>query len=367
MAERVLVGMSGGIDSTVTALLLQEQGYEPFGVTLVLQQADALPVGACGYDASREAAEVARQIGIPHEVIDARTAFTSEVLEASWRVFASGGTPNPCVFCNAHVRFAIMVAAAKARGVSLIATGHYAQIVRAGDVYRLARGADHQKDQSYFLHGVSSELYPHILFPLGKMTKPEVREKARQFGLMNAEKSDSQDLCFSGPEGHFSEKLRKMFSGASVPGVFVDESGRVLGHHTGIHQYTLGQRKGLGFATGSRVKICKIDSQNGTICVSPRSDAVMGRVAVSHSFHWAGKPLEVGTQVLAQVRYRQTAMPASITKADGKNIEILFNEPVFSITKGQSLVLYDGPYVLGGGEISASSTLADEALLFSGK
>ena len=151
-----------------------------------------------------------------------------------------------------------------------------------------------------------------------------------------------------------------MFSGPSVPGVFVDESGRVLGTHTGVHQYTLGQRKGLGFATGARVKICKINPADGTIRVSPRPDAVLGTAARSDHFRWTEKPLPVGTRLLAQVRYRQAAMPAVLTRAEADEVEVLFDQPVFSITKGQSLVLYDGPYVLGGGVIAASSTLADE-------
>lgn len=346
--------MSGGIDSTVAVLLLRDAGYEPFGVTLVLQASDSarpVPVGVCGYAAAEEAAAVAAQLGIAHEVVDARGPFTQNVLRACWDVFAAGGTPNPCVFCNARVRFGMMVALARERGVDLIATGHYARLIEQDGVFRLARGKDTRKDQSYFLHGVAPELFPHILFPLGGLTKPEVRAIARERGLKNAEHPESQDVCFAGPDGHFAEKLRRQFDGQARPGIIRDEDGHVLGRHSGIHQFTIGQRKGLGFATGTAMKICAINPENGDIVVSARREAVYKSQARAARFHWLGAVPPVGTRVEAQVRYRQKAVGAILTEADAENglVAVNFEEPVFSVTAGQSLVLYDGDFVLGGG------------------
>lgn len=352
---RILVGLSGGLDSTVTVRLLQEQGYAPEGITLVLQANDPdhpLPAEACGYDTAVKAAAAAADLGIPHRVIDARDRFTQSVLRACWDVFEAGGTPNPCVFCNARIRFGMMVALARENGIDQIATGHYARLVPAPDGrFRLLRGIDPDKDQSYFLHGVDPALYPHILFPLGGMRKREVRERARQWGFKNAEAPESQDVCFAGPDGHFAEQLRLRFGGRATPGVFVDETGKVLGTHSGIHRYTLGQRKGLGFATGQRVKICRIDTATGAITVSPDSSATLAQSAHSDDFRWIASPPS-GTPLLAQVRYRQKAVPATLTRSEGPHVTVTFAEPVFSVTPGQSLVLYAADEVIGGGTIS---------------
>lgn len=352
--ERVLVGMSGGLDSTVSVMLLREAGFDPVGVTLVLQASDDVSMDACGYAVGEDAARSARELGVEHELVDARDLFTERVLHSCWEVFSRGGTPNPCVFCNARIRFGMMVALAEQRGISRIATGHYAKMTRDSDgSFWLERGADAAKDQSYFLYGVSRALFPHILFPLGGMTKADVRARARAEGLAVAEKAESQDLCFAGPEGHFSEQLRQRFHGTSLPGVFQDESGHVLARHTGIHQYTIGQRRGLGFAAGERVKICAIDPRTGVITVSARPEAVMGLTAASDHFVWhTTRPLSVGDHVSAQVRYRQPPAEAVLTEVDGPRVVVSFSSLVFGITPGQSLVLYRGDRVLGGGEIA---------------
>ena len=358
----VWVGMSGGVDSTATALYLREQGYEVHGVTLLLHEVSCRTQeesrSFCGSDVARKASEVAARFDIPHEVIDARDRFRREVLEASWQVFDRGGTPNPCVFCNAGVRFATLVRVARERGADYLATGHYARLVQdpAGH-FHLARGIDANKDQSYFLYGIPPELYPRILFPLGTLTKVRVREWIREHGLTrSADAPDSQDLCFAGPEGHFAEQLRLRFEGRAIPGDFVDlESGRVVGHHTGIHQFTIGQRKGLGFALGHPVKICKIDPQTGTITVSGLQSNVLGNLAASSSFRWLdGHPLPEGTRLSGQVRYRQKAVSLSVIRSREQVAEVRFDTPVFGITPGQSLVLYRGDQVVGGGPIDST-------------
>lgn len=355
--RRIVVGLSGGIDSSVTALLLKGQGYEVIGVTLRLRpcgDADSAQKSCCGPDAAGMAGSVAAQLGIRHYVIDCREHFESDVLKPCWDDFESGATPNPCVRCNADVRFDELLAIGRKLGAERVATGHYAQVMfDAQNRPLLVRGVDTNKDQTYFLHAIDAETLRQIRFPLGGMTKPEVRAIAQANGLINAERAESQDVCFAGPEGHFAEFLRRQFHGHATPGVFVDETGHVLGSHTGIHQYTLGQRRGLGFATGERVKIIAIDPDTGTIRVSDRPEAACSAVCHAQAFRWHRAALKPGDHAWAQVRYRQKAVAATVeaVSADGRALRVQFDEPVFSVTPGQSLVLYDGDLVLGGGRI----------------
>lgn len=344
---RIVVGLSGGIDSAVTALLLQEQGYEVIAVTLRLSACEDT-------DALAQARAVAEQLGIRHVVADFRPQFESAVLRPCWEAFEHGATPNPCVFCNAAIKFGEMAALGYTLGADLIATGHYARLeVDALSRPLLRRGLDPQKDQTYFLHAVAPETWRRVRFPLGNRTKPEVRAIAQAHALVNAQSAESQDVCFAGPEGHFAELLRQQFHGRATPGVFVDEAGRVLGHHAGIHQYTIGQRRGLGFATGARVKIIAIDPASGTITVSGLPDAACSLTCRAEAFRWHRDPLAVGGIALAQVRYRQKAVAATLVSVGdgGRSVAVRFGEPVFGVTPGQSLVLYDGDLVLGGGRI----------------
>ena len=354
----IVVGLSGGIDSAVTALLLKEQGFEVIGVTLRLRPCgnpDSQQKSCCGPDAADTAGSVAAQLGIRHYVVDCREHFESEVLKPCWTDFENGSTPNPCVRCNADVRFDELLSIGHKLGAQLVATGHYAQL-KFDDQNRplLLRGVDPNKDQTYFLHAIAPETLRHIRFPLGGMVKPDVRKIAQANGLVNAERAESQDVCFAGPEGHFAEFLRRQYQGHATPGVFVDETGRVLGRHSGFHQYTIGQRRGLGFATGERVKIIAINPLTGTITVSDRPEAACASTCSAETFRWHRAPLKVGDQAMSQIRYRQKAVSATITSlsADGTGLSVQFDEPVFGVTPGQSLVLYDGDLVLGGGRIT---------------
>lgn len=356
-SDRIVVGLSGGIDSAVTAFLLKEQGYEVIGVTLRLRPCGdaASPQKSCGdADEADMAGSVAAQLGIRHAVVDCREHFETAVLRPCWHDFAKGSTPNPCVRCNADVRFDELRAIGHTLDADLVATGHYARL-HFDSLNRplLQRGVDPNKDQTYFLHAIAPETLRHICFPLGGRVKLEVRKIAQANGLVNAEHAESQDVCFAGPEGHFAELLRCHYHGRATPGAFVDETGRVLGHHTGIHQYTMGQRRGLGFATGERVKIIAIDPATGTITVSDRPEAACASTCSAEAFRWHREPLKVGDHALAQVRYRQKAVSSTITalSADGAALSVHFAEPVFGVTPGQSLVLYDGDLVLGGGQI----------------
>jgi len=354
---RIVVGLSGGIDSSVCALLLKEQGYEVIGVTLRLRacgDADSQQKSCCGPDAAGMAGSVAAQLGIRHYVVDCREHFEKEVLRPCWEDFESGSTPNPCVRCNAAVRFDELLTIGRKLGAELVATGHYARL-QSDPQGRplLMRGVDPNKDQTYFLHAIAPETLRHVRFPLGGMTKPEVRVIAQANGLVNAKRAESQDVCFAGPEGHFAEFLRRQFHGRATPGVFMDEEGRVLGQHTGIHQFTIGQRRGLGFATGERVKVIAIDPGTGAIIVSERPEAACSSTCHAAAFRWHRDPLASGDRAMAQVRYRQKAVAATIETIgdEGRTLHVHFDEPVFGVTPGQALVLYDGEVVLGGGRI----------------
>lgn len=363
--QRVVVGMSGGIDSTVCALLLRDQGYDVIGLTLQMQPLDdAEARKACGGDdAVGTAHAVARQLGIRHEVVDCRARFEQCVLRSCWNVFDSGATPNPCVICNVQVKFRELIDFAQREAAVFVATGHYARIVPdAQGMPCLLRGVDPGKDQSYFLHALNTEMLRQIRFPLGGMTKPEVRRMGHQYGLVNASRAESQDVCFAGlAEGHVAEQLRRRYKGTAIPGTIVDESGNVLGHHSGIHQLTLGQRRGLGVATGTRAKIVSIDPVTGTVVISSRADAAMSQICRATGCVWQGPPVQVGGTASAQVRYRQKATQARVEAIsdDGSDVRVSFPEPVFGITPGQSLVLYDGERVLGGGTIVSGREAAE--------
>ncbi len=348
---RIVVGLSGGIDSAVTALLLQELGYDVIAVTLRLK--------ACGdAETIAMAAAVAAQLGVRHEVADCRAGFEAAVMRPCWNAFESGATPNPCVLCNAALKFGEMVTFGRSLGADLIATGHYARLeTDAQNRPLLRRGLDPDKDQTYFLHAIAPETFQHVRFPLGNLTKSEVRAIAQARGLVNAKSEESQDVCFAGPDGHFAELLRQQFHGRATPGVFVDEAGRVLGHHTGLHAFTIGQRRGLGFATGERVKIIAIDPATGTITVSGRPEAACSATCRAEAFCWHREPLTTGDRACAQVRYRQRAVAATLEAVEdgGATVRVRFDEPVFGVTPGQSLVLYDGDLVLGGGRITRST------------
>lgn len=354
-APRIVVGLSGGIDSAVAALLLKEQGYEVIGVTLRLRvcgDKEGQQKSCCGPDAADMAGSVAAQLGIRHYVVDCREPFERSVLRPCWQAFEEGATPNPCVWCNARVRFDELLGMGRRIGAERIATGHYARLETDGQGHPLLmRGKDPNKDQTYFLHAITPEMLRHVCFPLGGMLKPDVRAVAQANSLINAKRGESQDVCFAGPEGHFAEYLRQQFQGRATPGVFVDEAGRILGHHSGIHQFTVGQRRGLGFATGERTKVVAVDPATGTIIVSGRPEAACATVCRAENMCWHSDPLKTGDRTTAQVRYRQKGVGATVESNEAGLLTVRFDEPVFGVTPGQSLVLYNGDIVLGGGRI----------------
>ncbi len=358
---RVVVAMSGGVDSSVVAAMLAEEGYDVVGVTMQLYDHGAAThrKGACcaGQDI-HDARSVAARIGVPHYVLDYEDRFREKVIEPFARAYVSGETPIPCVACNQHMKFADLFGAARDLGADLLATGHY---VVARDDGRgrqgLHRAADPERDQSYFLFATTREQLERLRFPLGGMPKPQVRELARRYGLINAEKADSQDICFV-PEGHYSDMIERLIPGAATPGDIVDVGGRLLGRHAGIVHYTIGQRRGLGIASTQPLYVVALDAKRGRVVVGPRSALARTRLRL-RSVNWIGDgeladlPAD-GLLIAARVRSTRPPAPALLSPTG----EVEFIEPETGVSPGQACVFYESldlrARVLGGGFIAAS-------------
>lgn len=355
--QRVLVAMSGGVDSTLAAALLLEDGrYQVVGVTLRLwpcEEGGAGSEGAscCGQGGVAAAREAAGSLGIRHHVLDCHDQFRQQVLEPAWRDYASGRTPNPCVLCNSAVKWSTLEQHAARLGASFIATGHYARIADGGAA--LLRGLDRGKDQSYFLFALSQEQLARTLFPLGELTKAEVRQRAAALGLPNADRPDSQDACLGGAGVAFSEALRELLGEQARPGMVVDRDGLGLGDHGGVHRFTIGQRKGLGVATGTKSYVSEIDPDEGRVVLSDQPDDLMSSRAAVQGVTWLAAPRPEGELwAEVQIRYRHRAAPARLkVSGAGEEAWLVFDEPQRAITPGQAAVFYDGEKVLGGGWI----------------
>lgn len=354
--RRVVVGLSGGVDSTLAASLLLEQGYEVVGVTLRL-----LPCtesgerrSCCGLDGVSQARAVAKQLGIRHYTADCHDAFTDTVLRPSWESYSHGKTPNPCVLCNRHIKFGWLLDFAKKVGAEFVATGHYSRIEpdEAGRM-RLWRGADFAKDQSYFLFALSNEQLASSLMPLGGFTKPAVRVMAAERGFVNANRQDSQDVCFAVDNGGFPEFMRQRFGGDAKPGLLLDDAGKVLAKHAGIHLFTLGQRKNIGVALGKPAFVRSIDAESGNVVITTDKQNLFSTQALIRNLVWHGKPLQLGETMECQVqtRYRQTPVMGLITMGDQGQASIQLSTPQHAVTPGQCAVMYQNDLVLGGGWI----------------
>lgn len=350
---KVVVGMSGGVDSSVAAYLLQEQGYEVIGVTLRV-----LPDVTDVFDESTDfsvlrARAVAEKLGIEHHVAVCRDAFVGDVLKRCHADFARAETPNPCCYCNRYIKFGWMMDYAKSLGADLLATGHYVRMEEVYGVKRLFRGLDAGKDQSYFLFWVPDERRNRVLTPLGAYVKSEVREIAERIGLANAKAGDSQDICFDIYGERYTEFLKTNFGEMTRAGRFVDESGKVWNRHDGFHKYTVGQRKGLGVALGVPAFVKHVDPETGDILVTGDKSAVCFDEASLANCEWHGGNREVGVPFRAEgmVRYRQKPVPCEVTPLEGGKAIVRFDSPLFAVTPGQCAVFYDGDMVLGGGKI----------------
>jgi tRNA-uridine 2-sulfurtransferase len=353
--ERVVVAMSGGVDSSVAAGLLARQGYEVIGITMQLWPAD-LPKnhesGCCSLSAVEDARRVAHTLGIPHYVINLRDAFDRDVIRNFVDEYTAGRTPNPCVRCNKFIKFEAFLERARALGASHIATGHYARVRydESARRYRLLASADSHKDQTYALYPLTQEQLAHTLFPLGEFTKDHTRALAEEMGLLTAKKPDSQEICFV-PDNDYARFLSRRAPDAVKPGRIVDGEGKVLGEHGGVANYTVGQRRRLGISSPIPLYVKELRPDTGDVIVGP-DDALFARRLIAEEFNWIAEPPgEEPLAVRSKIRYTMKATPARLKDLGSGRVEVEFEEPQRAITPGQSVVCYDGDSVVGGGVI----------------
>ena len=343
MKEKVMIGMSGGVDSAVSAYLLKKKGYDITGVTLRLCAENA--------NDAEDAKRVAETVGVPHVVADFTDSFRKNVVENFVGCYKDGGTPNPCVVCNKYIKFGDMLKYAMENSMDYVATGHYARIERGvNSRYMLRKAADESKDQTYVLYSLTQEQLAHTLFPLGELTKSEVRAVAEEKGFVNAHKRDSQDICFV-PDGDYAAFIERHTGESFKCGDFVDLDGNLLGEHKGIIRYTIGQRKGLGIALGKPAFVCAKNVENNTVVLGENKD-LFSTTLTAHDVNLIScESIDEPMRVSAKVRYNQKEQPATVISIGEGKIRVEFDTPQRAISKGQSVVLYDGEYVVGGGII----------------
>ena len=346
--KKIVVGLSGGVDSSVAAATLHHQNYEVVGVTLWLMKGK----GQCCSEGMVDAAKICEQLGIPHNIVDSRDLFQENIIDYLVSGYESGVTPLPCSQCNRAVKFGPMLKYAQTElGIEQIATGHYARINydRSSDRYQLLRAVDRKKDQSYFLYDLTQEILARTVFPLGEQTKEETRKIAAEFNLSTADKPESQDLCLIEAHGSMQSFLDKYIN--QKEGDIVDLEGKVLGKHQGIHHYTIGQRKGLGIAAAEPLYVVKLDAVMNRVIVGDRHAG--GRLECHvNRINWVSIA-EPTTPIRAQVqiRYRSRPVAVNIIPLENSRARLIFDEPQFGVTPGQAAVWYDGEILLGGGII----------------
>ena len=353
---RALIAMSGGVDSSVAACLMQQAGYDCTGITMRLTHNETL--GQSGYQTCcsekdiEDAAEVAFALDMPYQVLDFTADFRAQIIEKFIRVYETGGTPNPCIDCNKYMKFRHLLDWAAEHGMEYVVTGHYARVEQDAATGRwlLKKGLDEGKDQSYVLYNLTQEQLAHIRLPLGALHKTEVRKIAQEHSFINAQKHDSQDICFV-TSGSYTDFIRQ-YTGKEYPeGDFVDRKGNVLGRHKGIIHYTIGQRKGLGLALAKPMYVYGIDKEKNQVILTDEADLFSSELIADDLNLISVPKIEGKMRVKAKVRYRHAEQPATVEQLDEKRIHVIFDEPPRDITTGQAVVLYDGDVVVGGATI----------------
>lgn len=353
--KKVVVGMSGGVDSSVAAYLLKQEGYDVIGVTMqIWQEDDSYDVsaegGCCGLSAVDDARRVANMLDIPYYVMNFRSEFNEKVIKYFINEYMAGRTPNPCIACNRYVKWESLLQRSMEIGADYIATGHYARIDKLNNGrYTIRNSVTAAKDQTYALYNLTQHQLSHTLMPIGGYTKDEVRKIAEEIGLSVAKKPDSMEICFV-PDNDYAGFIRRNTNNNIIPGNFVDIDGNVIGQHKGITNYTVGQRKGLNLAMGYPVFVVEIRPESNEVVIGKGTDVLKTTLIADNVNYMADEEVDENKEYIAKIRYNHRGTKCHVKK-NGNNIECIFEEPVRAVTPGQAVVVYDGEYVAFGGTI----------------
>ncbi len=352
MKKKALIAMSGGVDSSVAAFLMKEAGYDCIGVTMKLYDNEDIGMDqektCCSSNDIEDARSVAVKLGIPYYVFNFKADFKEKVIDQFIDSYRCGMTPNPCIECNRHLKFTQLHQKARELQCDVVVTGHYARITKDEQGYHLLKGKDAAKDQSYVLYSMTQEQLAHTCFPLGDYTKDEIRRIAEEQGFFNAGKKDSQDICFI-PDGDYRRFIEETTGQKSTPGNFVDQEGNILGTHKGYYCYTIGQRRGLGVSAPHSLYVVEIRPRKNEVVLGSNEDLFHSHLTADY-FNWI-EPVGPDEIIKARIRYHQVEKEAAVRLLEDGKVEVDFLEPQRAITKGQSVVLYRGDAVVGGGRI----------------